>query len=242
MENNQEMLEKLDSKYIEGCIEAILFAAGHPMPYSKLAEVLSLTENQVKKKVKAFSEKYNADDKKGIMLLCFDDRCQLCTKERFLPYIKEALGLKKGGNLSNSSLEVLAIIAYNTNIRPVTRAYIDAVRKVDSAYIVASLCEKELIEPCGRLDAPGRPHVYRVTSKFMRVFGIETLEQLPYVELPVSQPEGVAIPMEIDMPEGEGQSADNSNDDNAQPIDAQRIEQLPIDDSDDEGDKPPHEE
>ena len=209
MDNN---LEKLESKYIESAIEAILFAAGHPMPYSKLAEVLSLNENKVKKKVKEFSEKYNEDDKKGIMLLCFDDRCQLCTKERYLPYIKEALGLKKGGNLSNSSLEVLAIIAYNTNIRPVTRAYIDAVRKVDSAYIVASLCEKELIEPYGRLDAPGRPHIYRVTSKFMRVFGIETLEQLPYVELPVSQPEGVVIPMEIDMP-GEGQAVENAEDD-----------------------------
>lgn len=239
MDNN---LEKLDSKYIESAIEAILFAAGHPMLYSKLAEVLSLTENKVKKKVKEFSEKYNEDDKKGIMLLCFDDRCQLCTKEKYLPYIKEALGLKKGGNLSNSSLEVLAIIAYNTNIRPVTRAYIDAVRKVDSAYIVASLCEKELIEPYGRLDAPGRPHIYRVTSKFMRVFGIETLEQLPYVELPVSQPEGIVIPMEIDMPEDGENPEDEANvvgnevaDDKSD--NGEAIEDNQDDTPDDEGDE-----
>ena len=194
-------LESLDAKYTENAIEAILFAAGHPIAYSKIAEVLDYSEAQIKKKVKDFAEKYNSDEKKGIMLLCFDDSCQLCTKEKYLPYIKEALGIKKGGNLSASSLEVLAIIAYNTNIRPVTRAYIDAVRGVDSSYIVASLCEKNLIEPFDRLDAPGRPHVYRTTPTFLRCFGIETLEQLPYVELPMSQSEGVIIPLEIEVPE-----------------------------------------
>ena len=194
-------LESLDAKYTENAIEAILFAAGHPVAYEKIAEVLDYSVAQIKKKVKDFAERYNSDEKKGIMLLCFDDSCQLCTKEKYLPYIKEALGIKKGGNLSASSLEVLAIIAYNTNIRPVTRAYIDAVRGVDSSYIVASLCEKNLIEPYDRLDAPGRPHVYRTTPTFLRCFGIETLEQLPYVELPMSQSEGVIIPLEIEVPE-----------------------------------------
>lgn len=194
-------LERLDPKYTENAIEAILFAAGHPIAYSKIAEVLDYSEAQIKKKVKDFAERYNNDDKKGIMLLCFEDSCQLCTKEKYLPYIKEVLGIKKGGNLSASSLEVLAIIAYNTNIRPVTRAYIDAVRGVDSSYIVASLCEKNLIEPYDRLDAPGRPHVYRTTPTFLRCFGIESLEQLPYVELPMAPSEGVIIPLEIEVPE-----------------------------------------
>lgn len=194
-------LERLDPKYTENAIEAILFAAGHPIEYSKIAEVLDYSVAQIKKKVKDFAEKYNADEKKGIMLLCFEESCQLCTKEKYLPYIKEVLGIKKGGNLSASSLEVLAIIAYNTNIRPVTRAYIDAVRGVDSSYIVASLCEKNLIEPYDRLDAPGRPHVYRTTPTFLRCFGIETLEQLPYVELPMAPSEGVIIPLEIEVPE-----------------------------------------
>ena len=138
------------------------------------------------------------------MLLTFDDTCQLCTKEQYLPCIKDALGIRKGGNLSASSLEVLAIIAYNQGIRPVTRAFVDMVRKVDSAYIVTSLCEKNLIEPCGRLDAPGRPHVYRTTSTFLRCFGIESLEQLPYVELPMMQNEGEIIPLDIEIPEPRG--------------------------------------
>ena len=135
------------------------------------------------------------------MLLTFEDKCQLCTKEQYLPCIKDALGIRKGGNLSASSLEVLAIIAYNQTIRPVTRAFVDMVRKVDSAYIVASLFEKNVIEPCGRLDAPGRPHIYRTTSTFLRCFGIESLEQLPYVELPMAQNEGEVIPLDIEIPE-----------------------------------------
>ena len=190
----------IDIKNTEAAIEAILFAAGHPVTYEKLGEVLDLFESQVKEKVFAFAEEYNKDEKKGIMLLAFNDRCQLCTKEQYLPCIKDALGIRKGGNLSASSLEVLAIIAYNQNIRPVTRVFIDTVRKVDSAYIVTSLCEKNLIEPCGRLDAPGRPHIYRTTSTFLRCFGIDSLEQLPYVELPMGQNEGEIIPLDIEIP------------------------------------------
>ena len=131
------------------------------------------------------------------MLLAFESTCQLCTKEKYLPFIKDALGIKKGGNLSASSLEVLAIIAYN---EPTTRAFVDKVRKVDSAYVVNSLCEKNLIEACGRLDEPGRPHIYRTTETFLRCFGIDSLEQLPYVDLPRAKNEGEIIPLDIDVP------------------------------------------
>ena len=200
-------LEKVDSKDLEKAIEAILFAAGHPMSYSKLGEVLGYTESQIRKTVRLFSEKYNADTERGIMMLTFEDSCQLCTKESFLPYIKEALGIKKGGNLSATSLEVLAIIAYN---EPVTRAFVDTVRKVDSAYIVASLCEKNLIEICGRLDVPGRPYLYRTTPTFLRCFGIESLEQLPYVDTPRQKNEGEIIPLDVEMPEShEGEDVEN---------------------------------
>lgn len=207
MDNGQS----IDIKNTEAAIEAILFAAGHPITYEKLAEVLDLFESQVREKVFAFAEEYNKDEKKGIMLLTFDDTCQLCTKEQYLPCIKEALGIRRGGNLSASSLEVLAIIAYNQGIRPVTRAFVDMVRKVDSAYIVTSLCEKNLIEPCGRLDAPGRPHVYRTTSTFLRCFGIESLEQLPYVELPMLQNEGEVIPLDIEIPEPRKEASDEDD-------------------------------
>lgn len=194
----EQQLEKVDIKDLEKAIEAILFAAGHPMPYSKMGEVLGYTESQIRKTVRGFAERYNSDENRGIMMLVFEDSCQLCTKESFLPYIKEALGIRKGGNLSASSLEVLAIIAYN---EPVTRAFVDTVRKVDSTYIVSSLVEKELIEQCGRLDVPGRPHLYKTTPKFLRCFGIESLEQLPYIDAPRQKNEGEIIPLDIDVPE-----------------------------------------
>jgi segregation and condensation protein B len=202
-----DVLEKVNEKDLEKAIEAILFAAGHPMPYSKLGEVLGYSESQIRKTVRKFSEIYNADENRGIMMLVFADSCQLCTKETFLPYIKEALGIKKGGNLSASSLEVLAIIAYN---EPVTRAFVDTVRKVDSAYIVASLCEKNLIEICGRLDVPGRPYLYRTTPTFLRCFGIESLEQLPYVDTPRQKNEGEIIPLDVEiLEENTSEETDN---------------------------------
>ena len=200
-------LQKLNENDLEKAIEAILFAAGHPITYSKLAEVLGYTEGYIKKLIHNFQESYNNDSNRGIMMLTFEDCCQLCTKETFLPYIKEALGIKKGGNLSSSSLEVLAIIAYN---EPVTRAFIDTVRKVDSAYLVASLCEKNLIEICGRLDVPGRPYLYKTTPTFLRCFGIESLEQLPYVDMPRQKNEGEIIPLDIEVPEP-NEGADDSS-------------------------------
>ena len=221
MDNNVE--SRIDSKEIENAVEAILFAAGHPMSYSKLAEVLGVGEGAIKKRIKKFAETYNEDKTKGIMLLTFETSCQLCTKERYLPFIKDALGIRKGGNLSASSLEVLAIIAYN---EPTTRAFVDKVRKVDSAYVVNSLCEKGLIEACGRLDEPGRPHLYRTTETFLRCFGIESLEQLPYVDLPRGKNEGEIIPIEIPGEENEDNESEEEIDVDNLPENEPAVEDL----------------
>lgn len=179
-------------------IEAVLFAAGYPVSYSKLSAVVGGTPAEIKKLVNSKADFYNAPDllPRGIMLLCFADSCQLCTKAEFGGYIRDALGIRRGGNLSASSLEVLAIVAYN---EPVTRSFIDTVRGVDSAYAVNSLSEKHLIEPCGRLDVPGRPILYRTTEDFLRVFGMSSLGELPEVEgKPDVEgiPDSEAIPME----------------------------------------------
>ena len=164
-----------------GVIEAVLFAAGHPIKYEKLAQVLELTTAQARKLVAEFADGYNDPaGEKGIILLMFEDSCQLCTKEQYGPYIREALGIRRGGNLSPSSIEVLAIIAYN---EPVTRAYVETVRGVDSSYAITSLTDKHLIEVCGRLDVPGRPLLYRTTEDFLRVFGMESLGDLPEVSI-----------------------------------------------------------
>lgn len=189
MDNNENV--GFTVSRIEQTAEAILFAAGHPMSYSKLGDVMGVPERDMKLVMEEFAEKYNdPENNRGIMMLCFDDECQICTREEFAPYIREALGIRRGGNLSASSLEVLAVVAYN---QPVTRSFIDTVRGVDSSYAVNSLLEKELIEPCGHLDAPGRPRLYATTDNFLRCFGLSSLSELPEVEnLPLSPEEGTA--------------------------------------------------
>ena len=180
----EESMDADTSRELKRTIEAILFAAGHPVKYDKLAEVLSITPGGVKSLVREYAEEYNdhlGALPRGILMLTFEESCQLCTMEQYGEAIREALGIRRGGNLSASSIEVLAIVAYN---EPVTRAYIDTVRGVDSSYGVNSLCDKHLIEPCGRLDVPGRPLLYRTTPDFLRVFGISSLDELPEITVP----------------------------------------------------------
>ena len=161
---------------IERAIEAILFAAGYPVKYEKLSEVIGLPQRDLRNLIARMAEGYKD---RGIQLLLYPDTCQLTTKEVFAPYIREALGIKRGGNLSSSSLEVLAVVAYN---QPVTRSYVDIIRGVDSSYAVTSLLDKGLIEAVGRLEAPGRPMLYGTTDKFLRVFGLNSLADLPETE------------------------------------------------------------
>lgn len=180
-QENANQIENISLEKVTAAIEAILYAAGHPVEYAKLSEVLGLTTNDVKNMVEAMSRDYNGEKSgRGIMLLTYPDSCQFATKEEFLPYIREALGIKRGGNLSNSTMEALAVVAYN---QPVTRAYVDAVRGVDSSYAMTSLIDKGLIESLSRLDAPGRPMLYTTTEKFLRVFGLSSLDDLPETEL-----------------------------------------------------------
>lgn len=199
---------------IEAAIEAILYAAGYPISYQKLSEVLGVGAKDIKKLVRLMSERYNSPKSEhGITMLVFEDSCQFCTKEQFAPYIREALGIRRGGNLSASSMEVLAIVAYN---QPVTRAFIDTVRGVDSAYAVGSLLDKALIEAVGRLDAPGRPMLYGTTENFLRVFGINSLADLPDVgELPIVLEqhliEGEQQELDIPMPENKEAVSENEN-------------------------------
>ena len=170
----QELLGSVQD--VERAVEAILFAAGYPVKYEKLSEVIGLPQRDLRNLIAGMAESYRD---RGIQLLLYPDTCQLTTKEVFAPYIREALGIKRGGNLSASSLEVLAVVAYN---QPVTRSYVDIIRGVDSSYAVTSLLDKGLIEAVGRLDAPGRPMLYGTTDKFLRVFGLRSLADLPETE------------------------------------------------------------
>ena len=199
--------EDIDIRHCQKIIEAVLFAAGYPVSYAKLGQVLGTTAGAAKRIVREYSEVYNSDSEslpRGIMLLCFDGTCQLCTREQYGTYIREALGIRRGGNLSQSSVETLAVIAYN---EPVTRAFVDTVRGVDSSYAVSALLEKQLIEACGRLEVPGRPKLYRTTENFLRVFGISSLDELPEVAVPTA---GIQEKIEIDSEETANTDSDTA--------------------------------
>ena len=158
-------------------MEAILFAAGYPLTFEMLGQVIGISRERAEALVRAYAAEYHDYGlPRGIQLLILGGACQLVTKEVFAPYVKEALGVKNGGNLSKASLETLAIIAYN---QPVTRAYIDQVRGVDSAHSVGVLLDHELIEEQGRMDVPGRPRLYGTTENFLRVFGLSSVAELP---------------------------------------------------------------
>ncbi len=172
----QEAAPERDIVY-EEAIEAILFAAGHPITYTNLARVLNLTPGKVKDIVVDYARTYNTTDMpRGVILLAYEDSCQLCTKQYYLHEIREALGIKKNGTLSTSSMEALAIVAYN---QPVTRMYVDTLRRADSSYAMNNLIDRGLIECKGRMDVPGRPMLYGTTNDFLRCFGLASLADLP---------------------------------------------------------------
>lgn len=168
-----------NTKKLKPAIEAILFAAGYPVSFERLASALSISVDEAWETA-ALIKKEHESEESGIELLIYSDSCQLCTKKEFIDNIRDALGVKRGGNLSRSSMETLAIVAYH---QPVTRSYIEQLRGMDSSYAVNNLIDKKLIEVCGRLDAPGRPALYRTTDDFLRVFGLNSLAELPPVEV-----------------------------------------------------------
>ncbi len=161
----------------EEALEAILFAAGHEISYATLARVFDITPHKAKEYVMAYAECYNhSETPRGVELLTFPDSCQLVTKQHYLSEIRDTLGLKKTGTISTSSMEALAIVAYN---QPVTRVFVDTLRRADSSYAMNNLLDRGLIECKGRLDVPGRPMLYGTTSDFLRCFGLHDLTELP---------------------------------------------------------------
>ena len=174
---SREMPEAERPVVFEEALEAILFAAGHPITYATLARVFELTPAKIKEKVAKYSEIYNnSETPRGVILLTYADSCQLCTKKYYLAEIRDALGIRKSGTLSSSSMEALAIVAYN---QPVTRVFVDTLRRVDSSYAMNNLIDRGLIESKGRLDAPGRPMLYGTTPDFLRAFGLTSIDALP---------------------------------------------------------------
>jgi len=183
-------LEHMDSHEVEAAIEAILFVSGEPVRITRIADVLGVAENEIELAADRLRDNYSFV-RRGIRLVRLEDTLQLCSSPEYADYIRKTLETRKPPQLSQPALEVLSIIAY---FGPVTRAYIEQVRGVDSSYTVGLLQERELIEGCGRLAAPGRPILYRTTHSFLRTFGLESLKELPelpHIESSATEKEGI---------------------------------------------------
>ena len=168
-------------------LEAILFASGESIPAARISLVLGIEEEEVLRCARELAEAYEREGR-GMRVLLLGDRLQMCSAPEYAPYITKALEQRRPPMLSQSALETLAIVAY---FQPVTRAYIDQVRGVDSSYTVSSLLERGLIAVNGRLEVPGRPALLVTTDVFLRTMSISSLDELP--RLPdMSGSEGVA--------------------------------------------------
>ena len=182
----------MELKELESALEGVLFAAGEPVRVERLCLGLEVDRPTLDAVAQRLMDQYSYE-RRGIRLVRLDGSYQLCSAPEYADAIRSTLESRKPARLSQPALEVLAIVAY---YQPVTRAYVDQVRGVDSAYTMGLLLERELIEEAGRLSVPGRPMQFRTTKNFLRSFGMSSLEELP--ELPGSSQEGSQLTLELE--------------------------------------------
>ena len=159
----------------KGVIEAILFAAGREVKITELMSALEASSEEVITLVESMKEDYK-NENRGLQIVNVGEAYQLCTKQEYYEYLYTIFDKRNKPNLSQAAIETLAIIAYNPKI---TRAEIEAIRGVNSDGTIYKLLDYNLIEETGKLDAPGRPDTYGVTSEFLRIFGFNNLNELP---------------------------------------------------------------
>jgi segregation and condensation protein B len=166
---------------VQSALEALLFVSPEPVHPSQLANILGITLDEVIEGISCLEESYLT---RGLRLQHTNGRIQLTTAPEMAEYIEYYLGLESTNRLSRAALETLAIIAYQ---QPVTRPFIEGVRGVSSDGVMKSLLGKGLVQEVGRTEGPGRPILYGTTTEFLQYFGINTLSELPSVDL--SHPE-----------------------------------------------------
>ncbi len=168
----------MEFEQLQRAIEAILFAAGEKIEASRLAWTLGAEEQEVIAAADALADTL-AFERRGIRILKLERSYQMVSSGEMADFVTKALETRKPPKLSASQLEALTIIAY---YQPATKAMVEQIRGVDSAYSIGALLNKKLIEEAGRLNVPGRPIQYKTTADFLRTFGLSSLEELPPIE------------------------------------------------------------
>ncbi len=168
-----------ESLSLEAALKAILFAVGQPVELEKLAAFFEKNAEDIKEILQKIGTELDSSDS-GVMLSATANATyRLCTRPEYGETVANFMSQRRMQFLSNAAMEVLAAVAYN---QPATKTYISQIRGVNSAEIVDNLVEKGLLEQAGRLDLPGRPMSYATTDKFLTVFSLGSLDDLPPIE------------------------------------------------------------
>lgn len=168
----------MEKEKIKGVIEAILFASGRVVKIRELMSLLEVNSDEIISSIADLEKEYESVGR-GLEIVRVEDGYQLASKKEYHEYIYPMFSKGAKPTLSQASLEVLSIIAYNSRA---TKADVDTIRGVDSSASIYRLLEYNLIEQAGKADLPGKPMTYKVTDEFLKMFGLNSLKDLP--ELP----------------------------------------------------------
>ncbi len=168
----------MEQNELQRTLMAILFAAGEPVSVQRLAQTLERDPDEIRRETRQLMDALSFH-RSGIRIVQLEDAFQMCSAAEQAEFVSRTLETRKPPKLSQSQLETLTVIAY---YQPATKAYVEQIRGVDSAYSVSALLTKKLICEAGRLNVPGRPILYRRTPDFLGVFGLESLDELPEID------------------------------------------------------------
>ncbi len=171
---------KITLQELPGAIEAILFVSGDPVNAEKIADILDCSKADVVKTLNDLMNRYEQNPWSGLTIVRAEDSYAMMTKPSEKKVLERLFGPRTQAPLSQASYETLAVIAYN---QPCTRAQVEQVRGVSSDSIISRLLDRGWIEEAGNLDAPGRPALFKTSKQFLTEFGIESVNDLPPMEL-----------------------------------------------------------
>jgi segregation and condensation protein B len=173
---------------VESVIEAILFASDEPLTDSRLAGLVETSARQVRDSIEGLNAKYTANNN-AFRIEQIAGGYQMLTLNIYNSWLKKMLHARSDTKLSPAALETLAIIAYR---QPIIRADIEAVRGVAAGEVIRSLMYKGLVKIVGRAEILGHPMLYGTTKKFLEVFGLNSIKDLPKAE-ELKNPDGSGL-------------------------------------------------
>jgi segregation and condensation protein B len=176
--NGEDEINVKNELTAESVIEAVLFASDEPLSDARLAGIVEVNVKQVRQYIQNLNDKYEANNN-AFRIEQIASGYQMLTLSTYNHWLQKLLRVRSEGKLSSAALETLAIIAYK---QPVMRADIEAIRGVAVGEVIRSLMSKGLVKIVGRAEVLGRPMLYGTTKKFLEIFGLNSLKDLPKVE------------------------------------------------------------